>query len=293
MLKIDGSFQAGALFMFHIRTMFRDDFGFAVRITKPLGWELSEADFEFMIELEPEGCFVLLEDSERIGLATTISFSSIGWFGNLLILDNRRNRGAGSMLVEHSIKYLLGKGVKTVGLYAYKDRIHFYERLGFKRTSDFLILKGKGVALPPSPYARETEKQDVQKIMEFDRSCFGADRRKLLEPILLDEDNVCFVSVQKGSLIGYAVAKLYGHKAEVGPFVCRERKGEVAVGLLASLLSRLEQRDVSMYVSSEDTSIISSLKKLGFSESSRVARMFHGPQEFGTCLCMAESLERG
>jgi len=288
-----GKLQAGAWFMFHVRPMFRDDFGFAVGITKPLGWELSEADFEFMLELEPEGCFVLLEDSERIGLATTISFGLVGWFGNLLILDNRRNRGAGSMLVEHSIKYLSGKGVKTVGLYAYMDRIHFYERLGFKRISDFMILKGKGVALSTSPFAREAEKQDVQEIMEFDRSCFGADRRKLLEPILLDEGNICYVSVQKGSLTGYAVAKLYGHKAEVGPLICSERKEDVAVGLLTSLLSKLEGRDVSLYVSNEETSIINSLKKLGFSESSRVARMFLGPQALGTCLCMAESLERG
>ena len=60
--------------MFRVKNMSAEDFAFAINITDPVGWDLTEADFAFMLKLEPEGCFVLLDDSEKVGIATTVSF---------------------------------------------------------------------------------------------------------------------------------------------------------------------------------------------------------------------------
>ena len=51
--------------MFRIKTMTPEDFDFATQITDKMNWNLATADFEFMIELEPKGCFILEEDSKR------------------------------------------------------------------------------------------------------------------------------------------------------------------------------------------------------------------------------------
>ncbi|MDH5702305.1 MAG: hypothetical protein OEZ12_06000, partial [Candidatus Bathyarchaeota archaeon] len=59
-----------------------EDLKFAVQITDQMSWNFVEEDFKFMMELEPEGCFVLLYDSERVGIATAVCFGKIGWFGN-------------------------------------------------------------------------------------------------------------------------------------------------------------------------------------------------------------------
>jgi GNAT superfamily N-acetyltransferase len=270
-----------------------EDFDFAVQTTEKMNWNLTNADFEFMIELEPEGCFVLLEDSEKIGLATTISFGTLAWFGNLIVIESHRKKGAGSQLVKHSVEYLTHKRVKTIGLYAYMDRILFYERLGFKRDSEFTVLNGKGLSLPVKSDVRKAEEQDLKDIIEFDNSCFGASRRKLLEPIILDTDNLCYTFVEGENIIGYVVAKVYRHMGEIGPLVCQEGREDVAISLLSSVLRRLKSYEVSLYVPSRESTILNFLKASGFAESFRVVRMFFGSPVAKDCICMAESLERG
>jgi GNAT superfamily N-acetyltransferase len=56
----------------------------------------------------------------------------VGWIGNVILNEDKRGRGGGSYLVKHLITFLTEKGVKTIGLYAYSERLRFYERLGFK-----------------------------------------------------------------------------------------------------------------------------------------------------------------
>ncbi len=239
--------------MFHIKTMSSEDFDFAVRITDRMNWNLTAADFEFMTELEPDGCFVLLENSERIGLATTINFGTVAWFGNLIVNESHRGKGAGSLLVNHSIEYLRSKHAKTIGLYAYIDRIPFYKRLGFEYDSELTVLKGKGGSLPIKPVVKEAEKQDLEKIIEFDRSCFGASRKKLLDPIVSDPDNLCYVSIEEGQMVGYVVAKVYRQMGEIGPLICRREREEVAISLLKAVVNKLEGYDISLYVPRQGT----------------------------------------
>jgi predicted N-acetyltransferase YhbS len=279
--------------MFHVRTMSPEDFDFAVQITDRMNWNLTVADFEFMSELEPDGCFVLLENSERIGLATTVNFGAVAWFGNLMVNESHRRKGAGSLLVEHSMKYLRSKRAETIGLYAYIDRIPFYERLGFEYDSEFKVLKGKGTSLPAESSVRKAKGQDLQEIIEFDRSCFGPSRKKLLEPIISDPDNLCYVSVEEGQMVGYVVAKAYGQTGEIGPLMCRKEREDAAIKLLRVVLSKLKGYEVSMYVPSKESLILDTLSKLGFTESFRVARMFFGSPIVKDCINVAESLERG
>jgi ribosomal protein S18 acetylase RimI-like enzyme len=269
------------------------DFEFAAQITDQMKWNLTAADFEFMIELEPHGCFVLLEDSERIGLATTVNFGTIAWFGNLIINKSHRKKGAGSQLVTHSIKYLTNKRVRTIGLYAYMNRIPFYEKLGFKYDSEFTVLEGRGCSLQVDSAVREAKKQDLQDIIEFDRSCFGASRRRLLKPIILDPDNLCYISAEGERIIGYVVAKVYRQIGEIGPLICRKGIENVAFDLLRKVLSRLKGYEVSMCIPNAEGTVLSSLRTLGFTESFRVARMFFGSPIVNYCICVAESLERG
>ncbi len=101
---------------------------------------MAPEDFEYMLNLEPQGCFVLFDGSERIGIATCISFGKVGWFGNLIIKEKCRKKGAGSLLVKHAVDYLQSRGVKTIGLYAYPNLLNFYSRQGFKEDEDFSVL---------------------------------------------------------------------------------------------------------------------------------------------------------
>jgi len=279
--------------MFHVKNMSAEDFEFTVSLTDTMDWNLVTGDFEFMMRLEPDGCFVVLDNSERVGLTTTVSFGKVGWLGNLIVSKNHRGRGAGSLLVRHSVGYLTKKHVEAIGLYAYIDRVPFYRGLGFEYDSEFMVLKGKGAHSPTTAHIREAGKNDIWEVVDLDRLCFGASRGKLLEPLLSDSDNLCYVSKEDGQLWGFVVAKVYQGTAELGPMVCRRGCDDIAIDLLKAALNRLEGFEVSMCVPEKESAILDTLMKLGFKEAFRVARMFHGRRIVSDCIYVAESLERG
>jgi len=280
--------------LFRVRTMSPEDFTFATDITDQMNWELSDADFAFMLGLEPEGCFVLLDGSEKIGIATTVSFDRVGWFGNLIVNSDKHERGGGSLLVNHSLRYLKSKSVKSVGLYAYPDKIPFYTRLGFKYDySDFVVLKGKGIPSPISADVSEGGKASLQQIADFDQNCYGASRKKVLEPILLERGNLCYIALKDKQLLGFLAAKAYDKTAELGPLVCEPDRSDIAISLIDAALNRLNGSEVSLYLHKKESSILKILIERGFTESFKVSRMFYGSSATKDCIYAAESLERG
>lgn len=279
--------------MFHVKKMSVRDFAFAVRLTDTMNWNLVEEDFQFMKDLEPEGCFIIRDESERIGVATTISFGKVGWLGNVIVSEGYRGRGVGSLLVKHALDYLTKQDVETIGLYAYQNKIPFYQRLGFECDSNFVVLTGKPESSSEQVHQREAMKHDEREIIDLDHLCFGASRRKLLVPILGESSNVSYVSGEKGSIRGFVVAKVYPGMAEVGQLVCQRGCLDVAVDLLKAALNRVGGLEVVTCVPEKESTIRSTLMRRGFIEAFRVARMFYGTPRPNDCIYMAESLERG
>ena len=279
--------------MFHVKRMTKEDFEFAVHLTDTMNWNLAQEDFEFAMMLEPNGCFVLLSDSEKIGIATTISFDRVGWLGNVIVSENHRGGGGGSLLVKHSIEYLKSKNVGTIGLYGYLERIPFYTRHDFRYDSEFIVLKGRGFSTPIRGHLYEAKKEDIREIIEFDRLCFGASRKKLLDPIIHNSDNICYVFREGEQMLGFVVAKVYDEMAEIGPLVCRQGCDEAAMNLLKAALSRLNGLEVSLCLGRKEMAIINNLINYGFREDFSLTRMFHGAPITNNYIYMTESLERG
>ena len=279
--------------MFHVEKMKADDFPFAVQLANTMNWNMAVEDFEFMVKLEPEGCFMLFHGSERLGICTSVSFGRVGWFGNLIVKGGYRREGTGSVLVRHVIDYLKNKGVETIGLYAYPHLISFYKRFGFEPDIDFSVLQGKAGFPPTEGAVRKAKKQDVPEVIDFDSQCFGANRKKLLEPILLGTGNLCYIAIENDGIAGYVAAKVYDKMAEVGPLICHANHVEAAVVLLKTILNRLNGLTVSMCMPKKEAALLNMLSKAGFREDFGVVRMFLGSAVAKNCIYMAESLERG
>ena len=278
---------------FCVKQMSEEDFDFSVHITDTMNWKLVKEDFAFMLELEPQGCFVLLQDQERIGIVTTINFGKVGWLGNLIVDENHRKTGAGTLLANEAIQYLTGRGAETIGLYSYSNAIPFYKRLGFEYDSDFVVLRGRGTSSKVPASLRKAEKEDTPEIIDFDETNFGGSREKLLSPILGNKRNSCHVYVEDGHIQGYAIAKPYGEAAELGPLVCKPKQSNVAISLLRTSLSNLTKFEVYLTIRGRESTVIRMLSDSGFSEYFRVARMFLNPRIIKDCIYVAESLERG
>ena len=281
--------------MFRVRKMELEDSAFAVELANTMNWNMTPADFEANMRLEPNGCFVLINGSKPVGVATCIGYGQVGWFGNLVVKEAHRKHGAGSQLVKHSVNYLRSKGATTIGLYAYPTLTAFYSKLGFTRDVDFVVLKANTVSvLPKSEGKLEAARvNDLPHIEALDTGCFGASRKRLLDLILQNPNNLGFVAVEGPEIVGFIAAKVFGEAAEVGPLVCQRRRPEIAVKLLQAVLRKLEGIEAYMYLPAAESALLGSAFTAGFKEEFRLARMLYGNAVAKNCLYLAESLERG
>jgi GNAT superfamily N-acetyltransferase len=277
--------------MLHVEKMRAEDFAFAVQLANTMDWNMAESDFEFMTKLEQDGCFVAFQAQEPIGIATCVSYGKIGWFGNLAVKEDCRKRGFGTFIVKHALKYLSEKGVETVGLYAYSHLVRFYERVGFKPHDDFVVFNGKPSLGKPKRAARAAGKKDIKELIDFDKRCFGWERKGLLESILFEKGNFCYFLVKKGEVEGFIAAKVYEKMAEMGPLVCH--KEGAAVELVKNMLSMLRDFDVYVYAPENGKAITTTLLNAGLKANFQVTRMFLGPVNVQGCVYLPESLERG
>ena len=280
--------------MFHAEKMKPQDYRFAVELANTLDWDMADIDFEYMSMLEPNGCFVLWQGHERVGMATCINYQKMGWFGNLAIRPKFRRKGAGTCLVKHAVQYLKNQGVEAIGLYAYQHLIGFYGKIGFKPLDDFVVLKG---TIPETkPIADAFPKaimKDIPGLTDLDSYCMGWSRKRLLESVLREEGNLCYRHAERGEIQGFVMVKVYGEMAEVGPLVCGRDRRHVAIELIENTLAEIGGLEIYAYVPLKETEILGLFQKAGLKEKFRVTRMFLGPVGAESCVYMPESLERG
>jgi predicted N-acetyltransferase YhbS len=279
--------------MYKAKPMRTQDFQFAVQLSNTMNWNMTPSDFALAVELEPQGCFVAMDSTEPVGIATCLSYGAVGWFGNLIVKEGWRRRGAGSFLVKHAINYLQRKGAKTVGLYAYPQLTGFYGKLGFRADEEFAVMHAKKPISHSASAVTRIGKDNFPKIALFDKGCFGGKRRKLLEKVLFNKENVGFYDLEEGKTAGFAVAKLYGDMAEIGPLICLPQRQDVAQRLLGAVVSAVAGRETYLCLPKKETALCRELSARGFAEDFTVKRMFFGEFVAKNCISIAESLERG
>ncbi len=277
--------------MFHVVKMQPNDYQFAAELANTINWDMTPEDFEFNAALEPNGCFILFENATRIGAATCISYGNVGWFGNLIVEPAFRGKGAGTLLVNHAANYLQNLGVNAVGLYAYQHLVNFYGSIGFKPDVEFAVLKATQISSVKSEKMQRAQTEDAATIVKLDSECFGANRQKLLKPILKNKGNACFIAKEGNKISDFAVAKIYSSMAEVGPLVSSTT--DTAEKLLSAVLCELQGLEAWMCMPTSENALLKLSLEAGFVEEFRVVRMFLGSVSFPHCVYIAESLERG
>jgi GNAT superfamily N-acetyltransferase len=279
--------------MFQVKPMRASDFPFATKLANTVDWNMATEDFQFMTNLEPAGCFVAFHGRERVGISTSVSFGKVGWFGNLIVKEEYRNLGVGTLLVNHAVSYLKSRGVETIGLYAYPNLTRFYSNLGFRLDEDFSVLCAETLGSLTSQALPSVRKPQTRAIEELDNRCFGGDRKKLLESIIFEEGNLSYFKSEGNEMVGYVAATVYQKMAWVGPLICREGKVDVAVALLRAVLANLAGKSVYTVLPKKETILVNMLFSAGFKKDFSVSRMFLGQAVAKNCIYMAESLERG
>ena len=279
--------------MFSVKVMRRKDFKFATELANTMDWQMAIEDFMFMTQLEPEGNFVILDNSKPIGIATSISYGKAGWFGNLIVKEEYRPLGAGAIMVNHAINYLQRKGVETIGLYAYPPMKQFYSSLGFKSNTDFTVMCTQLNQTPRQKNLPKITKLDLPEIAEFDKKCFGGDRSRLLESIISEKRNQAYKIADTDGVVGFVASTVYENEAFIGPLVCRQNDFDTATFLIREVLAKLNNKRVYAVLPKASSPLLDEFLRFGFVEWFFVSRMFLGKAVANCCVHLAESLERG
>lgn len=279
--------------MFDVRQMSADDFPFATELANTMDWNMAVEDFEFSSWLDPFGCFVAVHGSQRIGIATCVSYGKVGWFGNLVVKAEFRGQGVGSQLVKHAVDYLQNKGVETIGLYAYRNLLGFYDNLGFKCGEDFSVLKINSLGTFNYEKNPKIVNEIIGEIEQFDAEFFGANRSRLLESIIFEKGNLSYYASNSNGILGYVASTVYDKMAWVGPLVFRKGYSDLAAPLVKAVLAKLSGQMIYMVPSKKETVLLNMLLSLGFEEDFSVSRLFLGQPVANNCIYMPESLERG
>jgi GNAT superfamily N-acetyltransferase len=279
--------------MLQVKVMSTKDYGFAVDLANTMNWDMAIADFEFNQSFESEGCLVLFDDSVPVGIATCVRFGNVGWFGNFVVKPEYRQQGGGRLLLEYAVKYLKGKGVETIGLYAYPHLEEYYGKFGFKADVGLVVMCNDNVQINNGSASKFEALPDFSVLSQFDSEFFGADRSQLLRSILQEKTSLCYASFVGREMVGYILSKTCGCISEVGPLVCCPDRSDVALELLKVMLQRLVNRQVVLYLPQNQKVLEVFLLDVGFRKKFSLSRMFLGGSKIQNGVCLAESLERG
>ena len=103
-----------------------------MRLSAAAGWNQIEADWQRLIELEPEGCFGAECDGVLASSTTAIRYpAGPAWIGMVLTLPEFRGRGLARMLLNHALDWLDSKGIPSK-LDATDMGRPVYERAGYE-----------------------------------------------------------------------------------------------------------------------------------------------------------------
>ena len=275
-----------------IRKMRRSDFAFAIRLTDTMNWDLTEKDFTFLIELEPEGCFVAIADAKRVGITTTAHFGKIGCIGNVIVDAQYRSKGIGVRLVKEATRYLSDKYASTITLYAYQNTVEFYEKMGFKADYNLIRFTGEGQRSQEKyDNVRAMTQRDLEEAINIDYECMSWNRERLLRRKFAESGDLCHAARQNGKLVGFIMADRY--RQEIGPLICRPNRDGEAISLLKTVLDKLIDVEIGIGISEKKPRIADALVQMSFKEEFRVTLMHLGEALPNThCMVAMESLER-
>jgi N-acetylglutamate synthase-like GNAT family acetyltransferase len=257
-----------------------------------MSWDLTEKDFTFMMELEPEGCFVALADAKRVGITTTAHYGKVGCIGNVIVDAEFRSKGIGVKLVKEAARYLSDKSASTIALYAYQNTVEFYENLNFKADYHFIRLTGEGQKSQETfGNVRAMTRRDLEDVIRMDHKCMGWNRARLLRRKFAESSDLCYVAQDNVKLVGFIMANRY--RQEVGPLICRADRDEEAISLLKTVLSKLNEFEIGIGVSEKRPAVADALVQMDFKEEFRVTLMHLGKAlPKSRCMVAMESLER-
>ena len=257
-----------------IRQMTAADIPFGMELKKLASWNQLEGDWERLLALEPDGCFVATEGDVPVGTATTTTFEDkFGWIAMVLVHPDHRRKGFGGALLYACIEYL-EECVETVKLDATPMGKKLYDTMGF--VDEYMMERwlGRGSNTGVAAGVEALTETLLPDVSAFDEPVFGADRTRLLRHMLHEEANKCIVLRDGRQILGYGILRPGLHAWQLGPVVAA-RPSDANI-IFRSLLAQAGNQHVQCDVLLPNRYILDMLREYGFEKQRYLIRMYKG-----------------
>ena len=242
-----------------IRRLCTSDLDRALRLTRAAGWNQLAADWERLLFLEPEGCFVLECDGQIAASTTVLCYGNdLAWVGMVLTAPEFRRRGFAESLIVHALEFAESRKIANLKLDATDSGIELYRKYGFMNECEIERWRRNPGPIEPaevSPYSPDAV---------YDRMNFGADRTRLLKEL---------AKLGAASILeeGYAMGRPGFSAAYFGP--CVAKSGAVARRLLHWFLADNAAQPVFWDLFPANKEAVRIAEEFGFSPVRRLTRM--------------------
>jgi GNAT superfamily N-acetyltransferase len=258
------------------------DIGAAEQIRSLIGWNQTPADWQRLLALDPNGCFVAEKEGEPVGTVTTTAYgASLAWIGMLLVHPEHRQQGIGTLLLHHAIQTLQQRGVHCIGLDATPAGKVLYTREGFQevwtlarwetRTLLSLLPRDPSIAL----HAGITAEQWGQ-VIALDGAAFGVERPNLLHALARQSTRTAVAFDGRGEFVAFGMARSGSHALLLGPLVATTAQG--AASVLAFLCESCRAQRYFWDIPEANQPARHLAESLGFTPQRPLTRMLLGGQ---------------
>jgi GNAT superfamily N-acetyltransferase len=285
-----------------IRKMTSSDTVFATEMTELEKWGNVRADFERLIVLDPDGCFVGWLDGERVSMISSTRYGDLAFLGSLIVRKACRGQGIGRAMMLHAIEYLKSTGIRTIELDGEMQATPLYRRLGFKEKClsfrFFRAAESERSNSPGSTPGISDAARFIDDLVAFDRECTGLDRERVLRRFADEFPETGFV-VKSDKIAGYAFARpIVSDRYNIGPVVSVDP--EATQALLSHLVSRFSSSGLHVGVPQRSPSTVANQRMIeellyhGFVSRPPSLRMYLGErQDYEKWIAAILSPEKG
>jgi len=259
---------------FTIRCLCPEDLAAADDLRAELRWNQTISDWQRLLALSPEGCFVAEQNGRILGTCTTVRYgNTLAWIGMMMVHPASRGQGIGSSLLRRCVEHLRQRSVRCIKLDATPMGQPLYARIGFvpEWTLTRWELHGSPLGVEPVPDCiQPPAEKHWPAILGLDTQVFGVPRGPLLRSMAADSQRA-LVYENDGSTLGFGMLRNGALASYLGPIVAQPGVGDL---LARCLLSGHTDQPIFWDIPDLNESASRLARQLGFSFVRPLTRMY-------------------
>jgi len=241
------------------------------------GWNPGPHDAEVFWATDPDGYYGYYHDGDLIAGGAIVSYNGqFGFMGLFIVKPEYRSHGIGRQLWYQRRDTLLSRLEKgaSIGMDGVVAMQPFYQEGGFEIAFRDARYKVTGQPYEINPHITPIVDEDFDRILAYDKQCFGFSRPQFIKPWLAQSGAKTFKYSVDGMLKGFTVLR----NAQTGYKICPlfADDGDIAEALYKACLNTAIGEPVYIDLPMINHAAVDLVKKYHATNVFECARMYHG-----------------